>query len=53
MVSRIVRFSSHSSLARTISGVRDSCGGYGASVVAPIAREIPVKYFHKSAAYTQ
>jgi penicillin-binding protein 2 len=28
-------------------------GGYGATVAAPIAREIMVKYFHKSAAYTQ
>jgi penicillin-binding protein 2 len=29
----------------------DRSGGYGATVAAPIAREILVKYFHKSAAY--
>jgi penicillin-binding protein 2 len=31
----------------------DRSGGYGATVAAPIAREILVKYFHKSAAYVQ
>ncbi|HUA08542.1 MAG TPA: penicillin-binding protein 2 [Candidatus Acidoferrales bacterium] len=29
----------------------DRSGGYGATVAAPIARDILVKYFHKSAAY--
>ncbi len=28
-------------------------GGYGATVAAPIARQIMVKYFHKSSAYAQ
>jgi penicillin-binding protein 2 len=31
----------------------DRSGGYGATVAAPIARDILVKYFHKSAAYAQ
>jgi len=31
----------------------DRSGGYGASVAAPIAREILVKYFNKSEAYAQ
>lgn len=31
----------------------DRSGGYGASVAAPIARDILVKYFKKSPAYTQ
>ena len=42
--------SDHPRLAMVV--MVDRSGGYGASVAAPIARDILVKYFKKSPAYT-